>query len=135
VAGIRKKDLYLAAWNQLLDTWFLTPNLHMLSEITVTALKSLLEKGEDIQLIDVREPQEYEICHLPGSILIPLGELPGRRQLIAADKPVVVICHHGFRSAQAMGYLSHRFGYQNLINLKGGIHAWALQIDPQMAQY
>lgn len=107
----------------------------MLADITVTELKNQLERGEDIQLIDVREPAEYEICHLPGSMLIPLGEIPKSQARIATDKPVVVICHHGFRSAQAIGYLSHRFGYQNLINLKGGIHAWALQADPQMTQY
>ena len=107
----------------------------MLAEISVTDLKSRLEKGEDIQLIDVREPVEYEICHLPGSMLIPMGEISGRRQDIATGKAVVVICHHGFRSAQAIGYLSHRFGYRNPINLKGVIHAWALQVDPQMAQY
>jgi rhodanese-related sulfurtransferase len=107
----------------------------MLAEITVTELHSQLERGEDIQLIDVREPQEYEICHLPASILIPLSEIPKSQTRIAADKPVVVICHHGFRSAQAIQYLSQRYGYQNLVNLKGGIHAWALQVDPAMAQY
>jgi rhodanese-related sulfurtransferase len=107
----------------------------MLPEITVTDLKSQLERGEDIQLIDVREPQEYEICHLPGSILIPLGEIPRSQARIASTKPVVIICHHGFRSAQAIQYLHHRFGLQNLLNLKGGIHAWALQVDPLMAVY
>ncbi|MGV3502224.1 MAG: rhodanese-like domain-containing protein [Adhaeribacter sp.] len=107
----------------------------MLNEISVTELKSQLERGEDIQLIDVREPMEYEICRLPGSILIPLGEIPKSQDRLAADKPVVLICHHGFRSAQAIQYLSQRFGFGNLLNLKGGIHAWAREIDPQMAQY
>jgi rhodanese-related sulfurtransferase len=107
----------------------------MINDITVTELKSQLDRGEDIQLIDVREPMEYEICHLPGSILIPMGEIPRRQQHIAGNKPVVVICHHGFRSAQAIGYLSHRFGFHNLLNLKGGIHAWAREVDPTMAQY
>jgi rhodanese-related sulfurtransferase len=95
----------------------------MLNEITVTELKSQLERGEDIQLIDVREPMEFEICRLPDSILIPLGEIPKSQARLAADKPVVLICHHGFRSAQAIQYLSQRFGFQNLLNLKGGIHA------------
>jgi rhodanese-related sulfurtransferase len=107
----------------------------MLAEITVAELKSQLERGEDIQLIDVREPLEYKICHLAGSLLIPMGEIPKSQDRIAGGKPVVVICHHGFRSAQAIQYLSHRFGYQNLLNLKGGIHAWAQQVDPNMAQY
>ena len=107
----------------------------MLKEITVAELKSQLERGEDIQLIDVREPMEYEICRLPHSILIPLGEIARSQDRLAADKPVVLICHHGFRSAQAISYLSQRFGFRNLLNLKGGIHAWAREIDPQMAQY
>ena len=107
----------------------------MLKEISVTELKSQLERGEDIQLIDVREPMEYEICRLPDSILIPLGEIPKSQALIDTGKPVVVICHHGFRSAQAIQYLSQRFGLHNLLNLKGGIHAWALQVEPRMAQY
>ncbi len=106
----------------------------MLPEITVTALKQKLDAGEDIQLIDVREPDEYDICHLPG-ILMPLGTIPKQVDSIATDKPVVVICHHGFRSAQAIQYLHQRFGFTNLLNLKGGIHAWAQQIDPEMPVY
>ncbi len=106
----------------------------MISEITVTELKQKLDSGEDIQLIDVREPVEYEICHLP-SVLIPLGDISKQVNQVARDKPVVVICHHGFRSAQAILYLNQRFGFKNLINLKGGIHAWALQVDPKMLTY
>jgi rhodanese-related sulfurtransferase len=107
----------------------------MLSEITVTELKSQLDRGEDIQLIDVREAEEYEICHLPASILIPLSEIPKSQARIAAGKPVVVLCHHGLRSAQAIKYLQHALGHTHLLNLKGGIHAWALQVDPQMRVY
>ena len=106
----------------------------MLAEITVSELKSKLDGGEDIQLIDVREPEEYNICHLP-SILIPLGDIPKKADKLAKDKPVVLICHHGFRSAQAIQFLSQRHGFTNLLNLKGGLHAWALQIDPTMPVY
>jgi len=106
----------------------------MLPEITVTDLKNKFDNGEDIQLIDVREPIEFEICHLPAT-LIPLGDIPKKVELIAKDKPVIIICHHGFRSAQAIQYLTQRFGFNNLLNLKGGIHAWALQIDPAMPTY
>ncbi len=106
----------------------------MLPEITVTELKNKLDRGEDIQLIDVREPEEYEICHLP-SVLIPLGSLPKNVDQIATEKPVVFICHHGFRSAQAIQYLAQRHGFSNLINLKGGVHAWAEQVDPTMPTY
>ena len=106
----------------------------MLSEISVEKLKEKLDRREDIQLIDVREPVEYEICHLPA-VLIPLGDIPKNVDLIDRDKPVILICHHGFRSAQALQYLNQRHGFTNLINLKGGLHAWALQVDPTMPDY
>ena len=106
----------------------------MLPEITVTELSKKMAAGEDILLVDVREPVEYEICSLP-SILIPLAEIPKQLKKIPQNKPVVLVCHHGFRSAQALQYLQHRYGYQNLLNLKGGIHAWAEQIDPSMPVY
>ncbi len=106
----------------------------MLPEITVTELSKKMEAGEDLFLVDVREPAEYEICHLP-SVLIPLGEIPKNLAAIPKDKPVIMVCHHGFRSAQAIQYLQLRYGYQNLLNLKGGIHAWATQIDLDMAVY
>ena len=107
----------------------------MLPEITVTQLKEKLGRGESLHLLDVREPAEFAICHLPGSQLIPLGDIPRQADTIPAGKPVVVICHHGFRSAQAIQYLSQRYGFANLVNLKGGIHAWAQQIDPAMPVY
>ena len=106
----------------------------MLPEITVTELSKKMAAGEDILLVDVREPSEYEICALP-SVLIPLAEIPKQVNKIPQDKSVILICHHGFRSAQALQYLQQRYGYQNLLNLKGGIHAWAEQADPDMPMY
>lgn len=106
----------------------------MLPEITVTELSKKINEGEDILLIDVREPVEYEICALP-SVLIPLAEILKNIDKIPRDKPVVLVCHHGFRSAQALQYLQHRYNYYNLLNLKGGIHAWAEQIDSNMPVY
>ncbi|QCR23382.1 rhodanese-like domain-containing protein [Pontibacter sp. SGAir0037] len=103
-------------------------------EITVQELKDRLARHNKMQLVDVREPSEFEICNLGGE-LIPLGELPKQANRVRQDIPVVVICHHGFRSAQAINYLSQRLGYENLLNLKGGIHAWATEIDPTMAVY
>ena len=83
----------------------------------------------------MREPEEYDYCHLPGSRLIPLGELPGRAAEVPTDTPVVLICHHGVRSAQALLYLQQRHGHQNLLNLRGGIHAWSLRVDPSVPVY
>ena len=83
----------------------------------------------------MREPEEFAICRLPESKLIPLGEIPKRYAEIDKNAEAVIICHHGFRSAQAIQYLSQRFGFTNLLNLKGGIHAWAEQVDPEMTVY
>jgi rhodanese-related sulfurtransferase len=105
-----------------------------MEEITAHELKERLGRSDKLQLVDVREPEEFEICNLGGE-LIPMGELPRQASRIRRDVPVVVICHHGFRSAQAIHYLSQRLGYDNLLNLKGGIHAWATQVDPEMQVY
>ncbi|MDX5419882.1 MAG: rhodanese [Hymenobacteraceae bacterium] len=105
-----------------------------MEEITAQELKARLGRNDKLQLVDVREPEEFEICNLGGE-LIPMGELHRQANRIRRDVPVVVICHHGFRSAQAINYLSQRLGYDNLLNLKGGIHAWATQVDPSMAVY
>lgn len=107
----------------------------MLPDLTPAALHARLTAGEDIQLIDVREPMEFDYCRIVGSILIPLGEVPRRAAEIRTQGPVVLICHHGVRSAQALSYLQHRLGYENLLNLKGGIDAWSLQVDPSVAVY
>lgn len=113
---------------------FTAANNKSMDEITATELKERLARSNKIQLVDVREPSEFEICNLGGE-LIPLGDLPRQASRIRRDIPVIVICHHGFRSAQAINYLTQRLGYDNLLNLKGGIHAWATQVDSSMATY
>lgn len=110
------------------------PKKNEMIEVTATDLKAKIEAGEEIKLIDVREDFEYEICHISGSTLIPLGEITSRHSEIAKEPQTVVICHHGMRSAQAIGYLERK-GYNNLINLKGGIHAWAVEVDQTMQTY
>lgn len=108
----------------------------LLPELTPAALHARLAAGEDLQLIDVREEMEYAYCHLPGSVLVPLGEVPRRAEAdIRRQGPVVLICHHGVRSAQALSYLRHRLGYENLLNLKGGIDAWSREADPSVPVY
>ncbi len=88
-----------------------------------------------MQLIDVRQPEEFDFCRIEGSLLIPLGELPRRVEELAIDKPIVLICHHGVRSMQALAYLQHRHGLTNLLNLRGGIHAWSQRVDPSVPVY
>lgn len=105
-----------------------------MDEITAQELKERLSRSTNMQLVDVREPAEFELCNLGGE-LVPLGELQKQASRIRRDIPVVMICHHGFRSAQAINYLTQRLGYDNLLNLKGGIHAWATQVDQTMPTY
>ena len=91
--------------------------------ITVQELKILKDQNADFQLIDVREPHEYEDANLGGQ-LIPLGEIPARYEEISKDKQVIMQCRSGARSANAIQFLEQNFGYTNLYNLEGGILAW-----------
>ena len=106
-------------------------------EITVEALKHAIDQREDVWILDVREPREFEICRIPGSTLIPLGELPKRLPEIpqGADAPEVVVhCKMGGRSAKAVALLREH-GITNARNLTGGILAWIDRIDPSQAKY
>ncbi len=86
------------------------------------------------QLIDVREPYEYEICHLGGE-LIPMAEVMDHVDRISRDKKVVVHCRSGKRSASVIRALEQLHGFDNLFNLEGGVLAWADEIDPEMPKY
>jgi len=103
-------------------------------DITVQDLQRLLANGANFQLVDVREPYEYEIANLGGT-LIPLTALPDRTGEIARDRQVVVYCRSGLRSASAIRILQERFGFDNLYNLKGGILAWSDEIDSKVPKY
>ena len=105
-----------------------------MKEITVQELKELQESGADFQLIDVREPHEYDICNLDGE-LIPMSEVPGNVDKIDKNKKVVVHCRSGKRSGDAILWLERNHQFNNLYNLKGGILAWAKEIDPEMPTY
>ena len=104
-------------------------------DISPEELQRRLLAGHDLQLVDVREPEEYDYGHLPGSLLLPLNEVPRRAAEIRTEGPVVLICHHGVRSAQALGYLRQRLGRTNLLNLRGGVAAWAEQVDAAFPRY
>ena len=105
-----------------------------MKEISVQELKEKIDNGEDFQLIDVREDFEYEMSNLGGT-LIPLGGILIEAEQIAKDKPVIVQCRSGKRSAAAIMQLEQQFGFNNLYNLKGGILAWAEEIDPTIQVY
>jgi rhodanese-related sulfurtransferase len=104
-----------------------------MNEITVEELKAKLDSGEDFQLIDVREEFEYDTSNI-GGLNIPLGNVLLEKDKIARDKPVVVHCRSGKRSAQAISLLEKE-GFTDLYNLQGGILAWRDTFDPDMQVY
>jgi len=104
-----------------------------MKEISVQELKEKMDNGEDFQLIDVREDFEYETSNI-GGLLIPLGGILIETDKIEKDKPVVVMCRSGKRSAAAIMQLEAQ-GFTNLSNLQGGILAWAAEIDPTISVY
>lgn len=87
-------------------------------------------------LLDVREPWEFDRCHIAGSELIPMQQVPHavEQEQLDPNREIVVICHHGIRSRQVAYYLEH-LGFTNLINLEGGVEAWAQDVDPTMERY
>jgi rhodanese-related sulfurtransferase len=105
-----------------------------MKEVTVQELKQKIDNKEDFQLIDVRETFEYETSNLDGEN-IPLGGLLIEADKIAKDKPVIMQCRSGKRSAAAVMQLEQMLGFTNLYNLKGGILAWQEAYDPNMPVY
>lgn len=102
---------------------------------TVRQLHDYLEQADSPPvLLDVREPWEFEICHLEGSQLIPMGRIHEQLESLDRERETVVICHHGVRSLRVCYFLANA-GFDNLINLSGGIDAWAKEIDSDMATY
>ena len=85
-------------------------------------------------LLDVREPWEYEICHLPDSLHIPMHQIPLRSNELRMDDEIVIICHHGGRSMQVAMFLE-RQGYSSPINLTGGVNSWADEVAPDFPRY
>jgi adenylyltransferase/sulfurtransferase len=113
---------------------FNQPNNTIMKEVTVQELKQLIDSGADFQLIDVREPHEYDICNLEGE-LIPQGEIPYNVDKISKDKQVILHCRSGARSGNMVQWLEKNHNFTNLYNLKGGVLAWAKEIDPEFPTY
>lgn len=105
-------------------------------QIRPTELKSWLDDDNRTSpvLLDVREPNEFAYCRIEGSMPMPMASVPSRCGELDASAPVVVICHHGGRSAQVAMFLE-RQGFSEVINLAGGVAAWAGDIDPAMPRY
>jgi len=102
-------------------------------EITPKELKARLDRGDDLFILDVREPHEYQICNLHG-YLIPLGDLPRRASELDSSREIVAHCRSGKRSADAVDFL-RQAGFRKIWNLKGGILAWSDEVDPKVPKY
>ncbi len=103
-------------------------------EITVVELKKRLDNGEQLTIVDVREPFEYAIAHIPGTLLIPLGQVAERARELNPDEEIILHCKVGKRSAEALGILKAK-GFKNLKNVVGGILAWSEEVDPNVPRY
>lgn len=106
----------------------------MNKEISAADAAKLRETNPEVVFLDVREHSELAICRIEGALHVPMGEIPERAASLPKGPPVVVLCHHGMRSAQVQRYLEAK-GFENLINLAGGIHAWSLEVDPAVPTY
>ena len=108
----------------------------MIEQLQAAALHQwLADKARGAPLIlDVREPWEFDTCHIPGARLIPMQQIPARINELPEQADVVVVCHHGARSMQVANYLAQA-GLSRIYNLSGGVAAWADQVDPAMPRY
>jgi rhodanese-related sulfurtransferase len=102
--------------------------------LTPAEFAALRAREPELRVLDVREPREYAYCHLPDSVLVPLGELVQRIDELDLQLPWVVVCHHGVRSARAAGFLGQR-GCAQVYNLSGGLERWASDMDPAFPRY
>lgn len=105
-----------------------------MQQMSPPELAALLAAGQAPLLLDVREPWEFETCRIEGSLSMPMNSVPSRMAELDPEDPVVCICHHGGRSMQVASYLE-RNGFTAVSNLAGGVHGWALQVDPAMPTY
>jgi sulfur-carrier protein adenylyltransferase/sulfurtransferase len=104
------------------------------STITAGELKALMDNGDDFLLVDVREPAEWEIVRIPGAVLIPKGDLPGKLAELPQNKPVITYCKTGVRSAEALALLKNA-GFGDAKHVQGGVTAWATQVDKSQPVY
>src|SRR5438067_8663330 len=103
-------------------------------KISATQLQEMISRGHEVALVDVREPFEFEIARIPNSHLIPLGSIPERLTEIPRTETTVLMCKTGVRSARAIEFL-RREGFENLLNLEGGLDAWREEVDPTLRKY
>ena len=102
--------------------------------LTPRELVLWIENGEDLVLLDVREVDEWDLCHITGSVLVPMSEISTRHVELDPKRPIVCICHHGIRSGHVAALLA-RLDFACVYNLQGGIERWAIDVDRSMPRY
>ena len=102
--------------------------------LSPAGLKERLTRGDELDIIDVREPFEHEIASIEGARLLPLSRFPGWADTLDPEAEIVFMCHHGIRSAQVCAYLA-RQGFKRLYNLAGGIDSWSWEVDRSVPRY
>jgi rhodanese-related sulfurtransferase len=102
--------------------------------ISVRELADMRSAGKEHTVLDVREARELAICRLEGALHIPMGEIPAQTDNLPTDQLLVVICHHGGRSQMVIDFLRNA-GFDDAVNLDGGVHAWACEVDQSMPRY
>jgi rhodanese-related sulfurtransferase len=107
-----------------------------MQHLTAPELAALLANGSGTPpvLLDVREPWEYQLCRIDGAVSMPMNTIPAQLEQIDRDAQIVCICHHGARSMRVAQFLENN-GFEQVINLTGGVHAWATQVDTSMSTY
>ncbi len=103
-------------------------------EIQPREVKQRLDRGEKLLLVDVREPHEYAICQIEGSVLIPMRTIPANLQKLDVDEDVICYCHHGMRSLDVANWLRGQ-GVGSAKSMSGGIDRWSVEIDPKVPRY
>ncbi|MGR8933560.1 MAG: rhodanese-like domain-containing protein [Gammaproteobacteria bacterium] len=103
-------------------------------QLTATELQGMIQQGDALFLLDVREPYEYRLAHIAGSFLIPMAQIPVRLKELPTAQALVVICHHGIRSRQVAEHLAGH-GFTSVYNLDGGIDAWSSEVDASVPRY
>ncbi|MEY4374237.1 MAG: hypothetical protein RL760_403 [Candidatus Eisenbacteria bacterium] len=112
----------------------MTPSAGGPVDLSVRELAQRLERGDDLLIVDVREASELAVARFPNALHVPLATVPLRLAELPTDRTLVLACHHGGRSMRALQFLRSR-GYTDLLNLDGGIDAWAREVDPAMRRY
>jgi adenylyltransferase/sulfurtransferase len=103
-------------------------------QISAKEVNERITRGENVLLVDVREPWEYELCRIPGSKLIPLGALPANVNTLLDSENVICYCHHGMRSLDAAAWLRQQ-GVESAKSMAGGIESWSVEVDPTVPRY